>query len=157
MKLTYLPGFGSIIRKVKERMMTREEILAVTESDSKGCTTINRLVHKKLGHCWHEWPERDMGYQVLQVQGDCTKCGHSRYTFFREIVRNPDYTHDIKAVWAIKEWLDSVRSWTADGDLQRNKRYQKNLVDICYPALYTSWASPLDRCKAFLLMDEVKE
>ena len=125
--------------------MTREEILAITESDKEGCKAINKLVHEKLGLCWHEWDTNKItGWSI------CSKCKKSRFSMeaMREI-DNPDYTHDIKACWQIKEWLDKQPS---SSSLQL--AILKEIHDLIND--WPLWASPLDRCKAFLLMGETK-
>jgi hypothetical protein len=141
--------------------MTREEIMTVTESDQKGCEAINKAVHEKLGLCWHKWervktyfhPTAHPELQIPQFHIECVKCkGNWKGRHLRNVPRNPDYTHDIKAAWAIKEWLSKH---------QYNSCYSISVSDVIsevsgltivfrYDIL---WASPLDRCKAFLLMN----
>lgn len=137
--------------------MKSDEILAVPESDTEGCVTINRLVHEKLGLCWHVWETEAGTYRRHKVPPLYLRCSHCLArlpsTNYGPPL-NPDYTHDIKAAWAIKEWLDK------NLDPQRHKMsamWRFSSAFDTYIADPNVWASPLDRCKAFLLMDEVKE
>jgi hypothetical protein len=111
--------------------MTREEILAVAESDAEGCNTINRLVHEKLGECWHDW-DHSLSFSI------CTKC-HITDGGLPYRAHNPDYAHDIRATWAIKEWLDKQGYDT-------QKAYNEWVPS-------DPWASPLSRCKSLLIMN----
>lgn len=136
--------------------MTREEILAVTESDTKGCESINKVVHEKLGLCWHEKVNYDI---PIPTEGKkkskvfhfikCSKCGEPNPS-----VTIPDYTHDISEAWTIKKWYDK-----SSGILRT--QYNETVLDATHLPkkgdfiLWNTqvvWASPLDRCKAFLLM-----
>jgi len=126
--------------------MTREEILAVTESDTKGCEAINKAVHEKLGLCWHE-------YEANKITGwsICLKCRKTRFNLAAFCNQeNPDYTHDIRAAWAINKWLDKNDSSKSPNTYLYEKYESLVYVHGQHSVL---WASALDRCKAFLLME----
>ena len=86
--------------------MTKQEILAVTELDTEACAKLNRLVHEKLGKCWHEWERAN----PLSLYFDlvCRKCSIAIYYWDKTSpVLFPDYCHSIADAWAIKDWLNT--------------------------------------------------
>jgi hypothetical protein len=149
--------------------MTREEILAVTINDDKGCEAIDMAVHAKLRLCWHHWEiSRCTSSRVTYT---CTNCESTQETsMWFKPPGNPHYTNDIQATGRIKLWLDvDLRKVPPFPSAKRHVRYLNTLKslyprnprlptydDVILHSYMLIWASPLDRCKAFLLMDDDK-
>ena len=129
--------------------MTKEEILAVTEQDTEACAKLNRLVHEKLGKCWHDW-------QWTHKAGIYYACSQCKAVIPETPIgstprrpENPDYCHSIADCWAIKDWLDK-QDW--------DTAYRLNcaLVWLAKESKEDlAWVSPLDRVKAFLAMGDL--
>lgn len=146
--------------------MTIEDILAVKASSSEGCETLNRLVHEHLGYCWHNYITKPWfatgTHKQIGLEWHCQKCGSVEFAGSQP--DRPDYTHCPSEMWAIKKWLDAdvkKRPWPQP---KRHVRYlvalktamgQKGMIRV--PWYQLVWASPLDRCKALLLMKAQEE
>lgn len=128
--------------------MTREAILAITETDAAGCDAINKMVQEKLGLCWHDYATKPWVVEGTQKQlgleWHCKKCGDVEFAGSEP--DRPDYAYNIQETWAIKEWLD----------FRIDKGAYNTFDDVLTEVLDVghTWASALDRCKAFLLMEE---
>jgi hypothetical protein len=138
--------------------MTREEILAVTINDDKGCEAISMAVHRKLMRCWHHW--EISGSTSYVVTYTCQHCNQSQViNMWSKPASNPHYAHDIQATGSIRIWLDVDLHKKPFPIPKRHVRFLNALKalyprDPRHPTYMLVWASPLDRCKAFLLMDD---